>query len=145
MKLTSSRLKHCRGVAEKMRKMVLSNPDKYHLVPGEMYILDMLHDIGYAFVRNHRDHAIAGAEILRDSEYKYWKEVLYHSSDQNEYDSVALQLLNYADLTVGPNGEDMTIPERIGDISARYGQGSIQVQNALAVMEKLKQLGYKTF
>lgn len=142
MKITTNRLKHCNRVAEKMKELTIANPKQYPYDPDEMYILGFVHDVGYGLGASPKNHAFVGAEILKNSGYKYWKEVYYHTSDQDVYNSPALTLLNFADLTTSPNGEDMSIPERIGDISARYGQGSEQVNDALAVMNKLKKLGY---
>ena len=44
-------------------------------------------------------------------------------------------LLNYVDLIVGPNGEYMTIDERLQDIANRYGVLSIQYKKAKKLSE----------
>lgn len=143
IRLAISRMQHCRGVAEKMKEMTENNPEKYPYDPEEMYVLGLLHDVGYGLCACGPEHPEVGANALKRSGYKYWKEVLYHSRPNTPYKSPALELLNYCDLTVGPNGEDMTVPERVGDISVRYGQGSSQVENALQMIDELKKLGYK--
>lgn len=138
MEITINRLKHSLEVAKKMRDLSIQNPDKYPVNPDEMFILGILHDIGYEFVSKQEDHAKAGGEILKNQGYHYWKEVYYHGIAQQEYDSVPLRLLNYTDMITGPNGENFSVEQRIEDIAKRYGVGSIQEINALSLASSLK-------
>lgn len=112
--------------------------DKAEVDSNDAFILGLLHDIGYQFTENKGEHAKIGGEILRNQGYKYWKEVYYHGIPQEDFDSTMLQLLNYADMTIGPTGNELTIEERILDISNRYGKGSIQEETAIALAKQLK-------
>ena len=135
MDITLDRLKHSLGVANKMRELA---KDKAEVDSNDAFILGLLHDIGYQFTENTGEHAKVGGEVLRNQGYKYWKEVYYHGIPQEDFESTMLQLLNYADMTIGPTGNELTIEERILDISNRYGKGSIQEETAIALSKQLK-------
>ena len=135
MDITLDRLKHSLGVANKMRELA---KDKAEVDSNDAFILGLLHDIGYQFTENTGEHAKVGGEVLRNQGYKYWKEVYYHGISQEDFESTMLQLLNYADMTIGPTGNELTIEERILDISNRYGKGSIQEETAIALAKQLK-------
>ena len=49
-----------------------------------------------------------------------------------------LFLLNYADMTTGPNGEDFSFEERLVDIASRFGKESTAYKKCVIVVEKLK-------
>lgn len=135
MDITLDRLKHSLSVANKMRELA---KDEAEVDSDDAFILGLLHDIGYQFTENTGEHAKVGGEVLRNQGYKYWKEVYYHGIPQEDFDSTMLQLLNYADMTIGPTGNELTIEERILDISNRYGKGSIQEETAIALAKQLK-------
>lgn len=135
MDITLDRLRHSLSVANKMRELA---KDKAGVNSDDAFILGLLHDIGYQFTENTGEHAKVGGEILRNQGYNYWKEVYYHGIPQEDFDSTMLQLLNYADMTIGPTGNELTIEERILDISNRYGKGSIQEETAIALARQLK-------
>ncbi len=126
MMITDDRIKHSLAVAKKMKEMAAENPDKYPVEPGAAFVLGLLHDVGYEFSGEQKEHAHKGGSVLKEQGYKYWKEVYYHGIPQDEYDSPMLRLLNYADMITGPAGEYMTIEQRIEDIAKRYGEGSWQ-------------------
>ena len=138
MDITVDRLKHSKGVATKMKEMALNEPSKYPFDPDSMYVLGMLHDIGYEFSEKQEQHANRGGEVLKAQNYKYWKEVYYHGIAQTEYDSPELRLLNNVDMTTDPTGKYMTIQERIDDIAARYGKGSWQEKEAIELARMLE-------
>ena len=132
--ISNNRLNHVIAVARKMRRIVQENQSKYNITPKEAFILGYLHDIGYEFTGDQTQHSIVGGKILRDQNYRYWREVYYHSRVQYEYTSPELILLNYCDITTGPNGEDFTIQERTDEVGRRYGIRSPQ----FGEMAKLK-------
>ncbi len=140
MEITIDRLKHSLSVARKMRALAIEDPQKYPVDPNEAYVLGLVHDIGYDFSDEQKEHAHKGGELLEAQGYKYWKEVYYHGVCQTEYDSVMLRLLNYVDMITGPTGEYVTIRERIEDIAQRYGKGSWQEEEAIKLTNRL---GYK--
>ena len=140
MEITIDRLKHSLSVARKMRSLAIEDPQRYPVDPNEAYVLGLVHDIGYDFSDEQKEHAHKGGELLEAQGYKYWKEVYYHGVCQTEYDSVMLRLLNYVDMITGPTGEYVTIRERIEDIAQRYGMGSWQEEEAIKLTNRL---GYK--
>ena len=131
MTITIDRMKHSLAVATKMKQMVVDDSNKYPFDPNDAFVLGLLHDIGYEFTNEQKEHANKGGLILKDQGYKYWQEVYYHGIVQDDYDSTMLRLLNYVDMITGPSGECMTVEERINDISKRYGKGSWQEREAI--------------
>ena len=131
MEITFDRLKHSLGVAKKMKRIALSSPEKYSATPDELFLLGMLHDIGYEFCEKQEEHNTVGATLLKTEGYKYWQEVYYHGIPQTIYNTPELCLLNFADMTVGPDGVEITIEERLSDIAFRYGLESVQYTEAL--------------
>lgn len=137
MNLTSDRLNHSLSVAKKMKELATCFPHKYPVNPEEAFILGLLHDVGYEFSDEQKEHANKGGLILKEQGYKYWKEVYYHGIPQDEYCSNMLSLLNYVDMITGPQGDYMTIEERINDIASRYGKDSLQAKEAMALSLKI--------
>ena len=137
MEITIDRLKHSLSVARKMRALAIEDPQKYPVDPNEAYVLGLIHDIGYDFSDEQKEHAYKGGKILEEQGHKYWKEVYYHGICQIEYDSAMLRLLNYVDMITGPTGKYVTIEERIEDIAKRYGKGSWQELEAIELAKGL--------
>ncbi len=137
MRITIDRAKHSLAVARKMKEIVLENSSHFNCNAEDMYILGLVHDVGYEFVEKQEDHPKMGGEILRNQGYKYWKEVYYHGIPQTEYSSVELNLLNYVDLITGSSGVYISIEKRISNIAKRYGKGSIQELDAIKLADSL--------
>ena len=81
--MDENRLKHSIAVARKMVEI----GKNYNLTDKqlkELFILGYNHDIGYEF-GNNENHRIIGGNILKKSNYKYWKEVFYHGEIDCEY------------------------------------------------------------
>ena len=129
MNISLERMKHSLEVARKMKILVELEPTKYHINPEDAFLLGILHDIGYEFCNTQDEHAKIGG-----------KEVYYHGIIQYEYNSSLLQLLNFVDMTTGPNGEDMTMEERINDIIKRYGKESKQAKEARELVKYFNSL-----
>lgn len=125
-----SRLKHSFAVASKMRDFVASHQEYSDATKEDMFYLGILHDIAYEFASTQLEHGQIGGNILRDNGYKYWQEVYNHGNPDSIYTSKELDLLNYMDLTTGPNGENFSIEQRLADIAIRYGTNSIQYKKA---------------
>ena len=132
--ITQDRYKHMIAVANKMKQLAEQHKD-FKINPNDAFTLGLLHDIGYEFTNEIVNHANIGGECLREQGYKYWKEIKYHGIIQTDYISPQLQLLNYVDITTGPQGQDFSIKERIEEISKRYGENSVQHQTVLAVAD----------
>lgn len=129
---------HIFGVARKAKDLALKlkpNDEKY---AEDMFLLGFLHDIGYEFTENNTNHSHIGGEILKRANYNYWKEVSLHGDAGVENMSDELFLLNYADMTTGPNGESFSFEERLVDIANRFGKESAAYKKCVIVVEKLK-------
>lgn len=121
--MDQDRLKHSYAVAKKMMEIGKEkNLNKKEI--EELFILGLNHDIGYEFTNNGINHNKIGGEILKNSGYKYWKEVYYHGELQEEYNSEYLTILNQADMQIDKHGEDVGYDKRLEDIKKRYGKDS---------------------
>lgn len=102
----------------------------------EMFVLGFLHDLGYE-LSNPVGHSTKGGQLLKEQNYKYYKEVYYHGSIENLYNSFALILLNFADMQVDSKGNFVTFDERLKNISKRYGKDSSQFNNSKLIINNL--------
>ena len=78
------RLKHSIAVARKMVEIA----KKLNLNEEEIkncFIIGYNHDVGYEFTINGINHNIIGGELLKNSNFKYWREIYYHGEINNEY------------------------------------------------------------
>ena len=108
----------------------------------EMFMLGLLHDIGYEFGPN-SNHNILGGTILEKEGYKYFEEVKHHGRADSSYSSKALDLLNWADMHISGNGQYVSFDERLKDIKNRYGAESSQFDNAKKLIEQLKKKNFE--
>lgn len=139
MEITNHRLAHSIAVARKMYELSLkrTNDKEY---AKEMFFLGYIHDIGYEFSEMPMEHTIAGAKILKNCGYKYWKEVLYHGLSNPPYTSQELDLLNIADLTTNSRGADVTAKNRCDITKEIYGEDSLQFKESVSLANKLQLL-----
>ena len=117
------RLKHSYAVGKKMieiGKKLNLNDDEL----SDLFLLGLNHDIGYEFTQKGVNHNKIGGNILKNNEYKYWKEVYYHGEITDEYNSLYLTILNQADMQIDKYGNDVGYDKRLEDIKNRYGQES---------------------
>ncbi len=135
--MDEDRLKHSYSVAKKMvetgKSIGLSDGEL-----EELFILGFNHDIGYEYTENGKNHNKVGGEILRKSGFKHWKEVYYHGQLTNEYESLYLDILNYADMQVDKYGNDVGFEKRLEDIEGRYGKDSVVFERCKEMVEHLK-------
>ena len=131
------RLKHSYAVAKKMEKIGEANGLNEKELQ-ELFILGLNHDIGYEYSIDGKNHGIIGGEILRDSGFKYWKEVYYHGMLTSEYSSRYLDILNLADMQIDKYGNDVGFEKRLMDIKGRYGVDSIVYSRCKEMIEYLK-------
>lgn len=133
--MDNDRLKHSYAVANKMVEL-----GKEKTLPDEqlqeLFLLGYLHDIGYQFGTN-ENHNMIGGNLLRNSNYKYWKEVYYHGIPNSEYKSLYLDILNTADMMIDKCGNDVGFDKRLDDIKNRYGEDSIQYINCVKIINEL--------
>ena len=143
-RLTHNKIKHSASVAEYMSE----NATKYGLDREEMYVLGLLHDIGYLF--GQRDHAEDGDHLLCQFGFartKYAGLVALHDTNpykihQDYYHtevSPELFLLQQADMTVDALGNFMGFDKRLKEIGKRYGEDSKAYETAKAIVKYQKE------
>lgn len=135
--LSQSRRRHSTGVARVARHIAEQYYDKPTADPQALFMLGLVHDIGYAYCDHQSDHAQRGGDVLRDSGYQYWREV-YHHGQITDYQSAELDILNGADMCVGPDGQVVQPEQRLRDIRQRYGPESDQHKQAQEVVGDLE-------
>ena len=131
--MDQDRLNHSIAVARKMVEI----GKKYNLDDEqlqELFLLGYNHDIGYEF-GNNENHRIIGGNILKQSNYKYWREVYYHGEIECEYSSLYLDILNKADMQIDKFGNDVGYVKRLEDIQNRYGKESDIYKKAEKLIE----------
>ncbi len=116
-KINENKQRHMFKVAEFM----YNEAPKYGLIPEEMYVLGLLHDIGYIFDGWHK-HEEKGSKLLKDLGFKYHKEISQHSIDidNNIVLSKEAMLLIAADSCVDFKGNIGNYETRRKDIEDRY-------------------------
>ena len=120
MQISDDRIAHMHGVAEYMYKHAAD----YNLDPEEMYLLGLLHDIGY--LEGRIMHAQHGAAILKKIKlpHKYQIAVEHHGDILKEKDhpSPELMLLIEADMHVIPgSSKEVSYHDRLEEIAERHG------------------------
>lgn len=141
-----NRTAHMVGVAEYM----YYNAGKYNLDPDEMYVVGLLHDIGYISGDKH-GHEQYGADLIQkcfstNFGMPYIGEVIAHHGDRptdylSEHDLVPdeLKLLWEADMSVDLTGENVGFEKRLADIGERHGFGSHPYETCKQTMDWLKE------
>jgi len=79
-----------------------------------------------------------GGEILKKSNFKYWKEVYYHGEVNIEYESAYLTILNQADMQIDKYGNDVGYEKRLEDIQNRYGTNSKTYKTCCKLVDKIR-------
>lgn len=136
MNIDQNRLNHCLNVARKMVEI----GKKYNLKENQLkqlFLIGYNHDIGYEFTKNKIDHNKIGGLILKQSGFKYWKEIYYHGNPNTNYHSLYLDILNQADLQIDKCGNDVGYKNRLLDIKNRYKETSKEYQNSKKIIENL--------
>ncbi len=106
----------------------------------ELFVLGLLHDIGYAFLeeKDYCNHEQVGGEILKNQGYK----VYYHGVANCPYQSRVLDLLNWADMRVDSSGNIVTLDGRLEELSTRYNV-PIKELNSYPIVCELKRKVFK--
>lgn len=136
--ITENRWQHILGVARKAKEFALKMQPDNEKYAQDMFLLGLLHDIGYEFLETGKGHAAFGGEILRRSGYKYWQEVANHGYSENAPMTDELFILDCADMSVRADGQNCSMDERLEDIGNRYGTDSQAYQKAILEIEKLR-------
>ncbi|MCZ7425882.1 HD domain-containing protein [Micromonospora sp. WMMA1949] len=127
---------HVQGVAAKAHSLARLVGEDRHLLVAAAF----LHDIGYSpEIRETGFHALDGARWLRRNgfEPRLAGLVAYHScatyeaaerglidalsSEFSREESATSDALWFADMTTGPDGQDLTPQQRLAEIRERYG------------------------
>lgn len=136
--ISESRWQHILGVARKAK--ILADKLKPNNVQyaEDMFLLGIMHDLGYEFIESNASHAAIGGEILKRSGYQYWQEVTQHGDETVDDMTDGLFILNCADMSTGPNGEDFTFDERLKEIAQRFGKDADAYKKCVVEVEKLR-------
>ncbi|MBQ9035083.1 MAG: HDOD domain-containing protein [Alphaproteobacteria bacterium] len=136
--ITQNRWQHILGVARKAKVLAEKlKPDNAQYAE-DMFLLGVMHDLGYEFMESNASHAAVGGKILKRNNYQYWQEVALHGDETVENMSDELFILNCADMMTGPNGEDFTFEERLEEIAGRFGKDTAPYQKCVIEVQKLK-------
>lgn len=136
--ISENRWKHILGVARKAKMLAEKlKPDNAQYAE-DMFLLGVMHDLGYEFMESNASHAAVGGEMLKRSGYKYWQEVALHGDETVENMTDELFILNCADMMTGPSGEDFTFEERLEEIASRFGKDAMPYKKCVIEVEKLK-------
>lgn len=130
--MDKNRLNHIYKVAKLMEKKA----SKLNLNANEMFLLGLLHDVGYEIDKT--NHEFAGGEFLKTQNYKYAKEVEFHGVPNCNYSSTALDLLNWCDMHINFYGEFVSFKKRLDDIASRHNKNSLIYKNAEILIKELE-------
>ncbi|MFD4404360.1 HD domain-containing protein [Nocardia sp. NPDC058499] len=141
--LTESRRAHSIAVGRRMETVAERLPVELR---GDAITAAYLHDVGYGYP-NTGFHPIDGAQLLQSLDYSpvVCHMVAFHTAAEVEADVRELDaslfdefrvtevagldkaddLLWWADLSTGPNGEQFSVDERLAEILERYEPGSV--------------------
>ncbi len=122
------KMAHMIGVAEYMRERA----SDYGLNPDVMYMVGLLHDIGY--IKAHQGHEAYGAELLSgigvDEDIVF--AIRHHGENLKELEAqfgkscmtAEFMLVMEADMSVNAQGYRVGFEGRLQDIASRYGKDS---------------------
>ncbi len=136
--ISENKMKHSLAVARYMQNYAVERLLDEDF-GKELFLLGYLHDIGEEFAFNKEEHAEVGGLILKEQKYKYWKEVYYHGNINAQYESVALAILNLAELCINSDGTFVGIDTRLQILKEKFGEQSPEYVNSLAMAKKVRE------
>lgn len=134
--MDDKRLKHSLAVARKMVE-IAKNKGMNEEEINNCFLIGFNHDIGHEYTNNGFNHNKVGGELLKNSGFKFWKEVYYHGIVTDEYESVYLDILNQADMQIDSFGNDVGYDSRLKDIKNRYGESEVY-NKCLNLVKKIR-------
>ena len=137
--MDEDRLKHSLSVARKMVEIAKSKNLNEKDIEN-CFVIGYNHDVGYEFAENKINHNIIGGKILKNSNFKYWKEIYYHGEIDTEYKSLYLDILNQADMQIDKYGNDVGYDKRLENIKNRYGEDSEVYNKCYKLINKLRSM-----
>lgn len=135
--MDQDRLNHSLAVARKMSEIAINRNLSNEEIKN-CFVIGYNHDIGYEFSENGLNHNKIGGIILKNINFKYWKEIYYHGEITNEYESIYFEILNQADMQVDKYGNDVGYDKRLPDICKRYGNDSDVYLKCLNLVNQIK-------
>lgn len=133
--LTPNRLAHMNATANRAYEIATTIFGKTEDQARQLYILGLLHDVGYTF--DPADHAHAGGRVLADLGFA--TDAVYDHGDPNVgVMDDDLLIVNAADMTTSPTGAPMRMEDRLRDIGERYGADSPHLACARAVADRIE-------
>ncbi|MGC5332257.1 HD domain-containing protein [Micromonospora sp. DT62] len=131
------RWRHVQAVANKAECLAeFVAPDEKTLLVAAAW----LHDVGYAPALIESGlHALDGARWLRDNGFDSRLAglvachscAIFEAEERGLASELSMEFIDeespirdalwYADMTTGPDGQDMTVPERLAEVRTRYG------------------------
>ena len=136
--LSDSRLFHMRSVAYKSYKLARNVFKMEENKARSLFAMGLIHDFAYTFVENQTEHEHEGGRILKLSGFNWADAVFDHGDPDIESWTDELLILNLADMTTGPNGESLTMDQRLVDIKNRYGPESTQSTRAIRLANRIQ-------
>ena len=136
--MDEDRLKHSLSVARKMVEIAKSKNLNEEDIEN-CFVIGYNHDIGYEFAENKFNHNIIDGEILKNSNFKYWKEIYYHGEIDIEYKFLYLDILNQANMQIYKYGNDVGYDKRLAEIKNRYGKDSEVYMRCCELVNKIKE------
>ncbi len=121
--MDEDRIKHSIAVARKM-VAIAKNKNLSEEEIKNCFVIGYNHDIGYEFTTNGINHNIIAGQILKNNNFKYWREIYYHGEINTDYNSIYLTILNQADMQIDKYGNDVGYSKRLEDIKNRYHENS---------------------
>ncbi|MBR1600405.1 MAG: HDOD domain-containing protein [Alphaproteobacteria bacterium] len=70
--ISENRWRHILGVARKCKKYAAKFKPDDSKYAEDMFLLGMLHDMGYEFMESNASHAAVGGEILKRNNFRYY-------------------------------------------------------------------------
>lgn len=139
-KIGESKILHMKAVAELMYERALDETGDEEYAE-DMYVLGLLHDIGYLFGSD--EHGASGAALMERNGYTRSNEIRYHGKPEVPEGAFTpeLELVQWCDMSVLPNGEKVSCAERLEDVGRRYGFGSHVYENCAEICGRLAERG----
>ena len=141
--LNRYKMAHSIGVAEYMRERA----EDYGLNPNTMYVVGLLHDIGYLGGRE--GHEQRGADLLDAMGLGYFYHFAIEHHGENLYDVqkrcvgdeplLFVVLLVEADMSVDARGYRVGFEGRLADLGRRYGEDSAAYKTAMGNIQFIKE------
>lgn len=118
--------------------------EEHGLNKDDMYVLGLMHDIGY--IRGRTGHLKNGGEIAENVgiNEKLVYAIENHGMNLSELEFVTqeLILLVRADLQINHLGEHVGYDMRLNNVRLHYGESSTQYKRVLGTIDYLKQNGW---